>query len=205
MAETRDRSETKSVLETIFTERGRKEIFDAYKEALENSVPAPPNYQSIEDFRKIYDYLMEHPCESSDRFEYPSIEEAHKKYLHEVKNNMERWGICRLYQKSLQNGYPCVSFRTTRNESTKLQLHQVPHFLEHSTNGVINSDSYIGKGYVASHLCHNKSCIVCPIKAPAKANKARDFCRPLCIVYNRISWVCMCTPPCKDISPHAYE
>lgn len=205
MAAKRDRSDSTPVLQTIYEELGFKYINDSYNVALKAARNTTPNIGSVEELRPIYEIITRYPAGVVDQSKLPTIEKVYEFYKNSIANNMKKWGHCKAHVGQSQNGYPCQSCGTSRNPSTKLQFHQVPHFLRSSNaSSTPPSSAYIPNGYAASHLCHNKMCMVCPIKETTKENKARDHCRPLCIVNNEVVWVCLCTPQCKDISQHAY-
>lgn len=200
----------KTILETVIMELGEEVVLDHYITAVDDAKPALlVNYPTEASFKHVYDVLVQHrkfitlPINAPP----PSLTTVHKVYLQWAQSSL---ATCLLHTGAHQNGYPVVSLRTSRNPSTKLQLHQLHPFIKEHYKVVdgcflLNKEfKFWEKKHAASHRCHRKLCLSHTYKALKSENTAREHCRPLLIIDNSVVIICMCSPSCLDMSKQAY-
>lgn len=193
MAEEKRKVYEDPILKRLIEHHGEDYIFDHHKLAFYNGVKRVPNYWNIEQFGHVYEILVKNRIIITDN-QVPTIEQVHKEYCKFVNKETE---LCRIHTGQSQNGYPVVSSSLPGLSSPKIPLHQV---LDYKITG-----KYVTKGYVASHLCHNKMCISCPRRERKETNISRDHCQKFVLVNGHLENSCFHYPRCRDISLSAYN
>jgi len=109
---------------------------------------------------------------------------------------------CLIYDKSHLERYPTISYRTPWNDSAKLPLHQLtPRIHEMLTEGEV---LHWSRDYEASHTCHTRQCILCPIKELKTTNGHRNYCVAYTLIDGGIITTCQHDPKCQDFGPNAF-
>jgi len=115
-------------------------------------------------------------------------------------------GRCRLHAGVINGSrYPEVSVRLGPGKETtkKLALHQMPERIrEMAENNQISN--WKEGDMVASHLCNQKTCLVCAVKEPRSKNMSRGYCTCYQMVNSKLVWVCTHTPKCRDFGSNAF-
>lgn len=169
---------TTTVLQDAIQELGQAELQRIWNNAIRNVrvVNSLPRWQEIFD--------------NTDEFgpeEHPVLKQAPLDFAQDPEFN------CWEYQGQTQNGYPVVSVRIQRNQSAKIQVHQLA-ILQKDWN-----DQQIATpGITASHTCHNSLCIRPDHLHPESIarNTSRNYCQCYIFYNGEILWVCRHEPPC---------
>lgn len=180
----RKRGAEQAMIETIINEVGKEEAFDKYIEALKDSKTKKHTRKWLKIFEST-PFYNDKPIEE--------IEE-HQQTARQFKKNQDYW--CYEHVGQFQNQYPVVSFRTERNKSSKLQLHQ--------TALLDRNDPKDFRNLQASHLCHNKKCIRKEhlVAEKGSVNQHRNYCPCYMFVNGYLVHICKHEPKCLFPGPN---
>lgn len=158
---------------------------NAYNQAVKRSLVQLP-IPDEEAFKPVYDRLRRHRIRGHGRVCSRSL--CWRQYKAIVGSS-----TCRIHTGNLQNSYPVASCRTSRNSSSKIQLHQVPHYVQ---NGWVfkptsNSTSF-------NHRCHNSNCLVHAVCRTKEENIADKYCRSFIIIGKNLVHTCIHDPSCLN-------
>ncbi len=176
-----------SVLETIIDEIGNDWITDQWIAALQGA-----NRKTDQETRALFDSFWIHVYKTriSSLITPLLKEDIYQQWLgfYESQNR------CLISTAQTMNGYAVVSCRTTRNESTKLQLHIVANYIWMGEIPTLHS----------SHYCHQKLCLEHVCHEEQKLNNCRNHCRCYQLIDNVLVWNCIHSPKCLIPGPLAF-
>jgi hypothetical protein len=173
-----------SVIERIRADKGEAWIETKYHEAVAaaRTFPTIP-FQIFRDF--VYPDLLKHSIgEPDDNLDCTDLFVQWLSLSHELED-------CRLHTGLCIQDYPQVSTRLTTGETVKLQLHQVPFFMECGWTSAA-FDFAVDK--VFAHCCHNRSCLVHAWPMSREQNNYQTYCKRIQLVDNTLHIVCRCEP-----------
>lgn len=171
-----------TVLETILNEVGNDWITQQWTNALNNGTTIDdPSLLTL--FESFWIPLFKTRILLSDMVDLPDFKTLIFNQWLEMYESCSR---CINSTNSTMNGYPVVSCRTSRNTSTKLQLHIVANYINLGVVPTLHT----------SHYCHQKLCLVHVCHENQNYNTHRNYCQCFVVIDNKLVWICTHRPRC---------
>ena len=152
----------------------------------------------------VWPKLIGHKIYSSDIFIIDNITLSKdiEKYFYEWLD-IAKLDECCLKILNKPDNFCVLRIKTHEVGSMNLPLYQMQaRFIEMYTEGGL---SIWGKQYLASNLCHTRSCMVCAIKETRAKHLHRNFCVAFRLVDNRLIHSCLHEPKCRNFGSSAFH
>ena len=152
----------------------------------------------------VWPKLIDHNIYSSNIYIIDNITLSKdiEKYFYEWLD-LAKLNQCCLKSLNKPDNFCVLRIKTHEVGSMNLPLYQMQaRFIEMYTEGGL---SIWGKQYLASNLCHTRSCMVCAIKETRAKHLHRNFCVAFRLVDNRLIHSCLHEPKCRNFGSSAFH